>query len=300
MTLPVPVVVPVVANNVSTYDTRSSYVTVQEFKDSPTAVELDNLVIDGSPQSQDEALAVVIERASSWADALTYQTLAATVDTAYGRARVRSDGTVRFPLPFKPVIAVLGISVGGRPSAMSPMGSLVDVVINQHGTIEFPAFGVASNGYGYGPGGFGVASQPLVQVTYVNGYPNTLTAATAAAGATALPVASVLGVYPGTVLTVYDGPSTETVTVLGTTTGSLALSAPLRHDHDAGVSVSALPPKVKQAVILLAASLIQTAGTDAIVLQQMAEPGGLVSEKGASAENIALAMDMLDEFKRVW
>jgi hypothetical protein len=300
MTLPVPVVAPAVANNVNTYASRSSYVTVQEFKDAPTAVELDNLVLNGSTASQDEALAVVIERASSWADALTYQTLAATVDTAYGRARVRSDGTVRFPLPFKPVIAVLGIAVGGRPSAMSPMGSLVDVVINQHGTIEFPAFGVASNGYGYGLSGFGVASQPLVQVTYVNGYPNTTAAGATTAGLTTLPVVSVLGVFPGTTLTVYDGPSTETVTVLATSPGSLTLAAPLRFAHAPGVSVSALPPKVKQAVILLAASLIQTAGTDAIVLQQMAEPGGLVSEKGASAENIALAMDMLDEFKRVW
>jgi hypothetical protein len=155
MTLPVPVVAPAVANNVNTYASRSSYVTVQEFKDAPTAVELDNLVLNGSTASQDEALAVVIERASSWADALTYQTLAATVDTAYGRARVRSDGTVRFPLPFKPVIAVLGIAVGGRPSAMSPMGSLSTWSSTSTAQSSSRRSGWRRTGTGTGPAGSG-------------------------------------------------------------------------------------------------------------------------------------------------
>jgi hypothetical protein len=294
---------PAVATNVTTYAARAPYVTVTEFLNSPTAVQIDNLVLGGTSAAQTEALAVAIERASSWADAYTYQVMAATLDLAYGRARVRSDGTIHFPLPYKPIISVLGISVGSRPSAMTPMGSLVDVVIGQHGTIEFTAYGVLSNGYGNGSTGFGVSSRPLVQVSYVNGYPNTLTTGTTTAGATTLPVASVLGIYPGSVLTIYDGPSTEAVIVAPTyVPGSLTLTltAPTASPHTPGVSVSALPPKVKQAVILLTAALIDTSGTDAIVLNEMAEPGGLANEKGASAENIALAMDMLDEFKRAW
>ena len=299
MTTPAPPIV--VAPNITTYASRSSYVTVQEFKDSPTAVELDNLVLDGSSASQDEALAVVIERASSWADALTYQVLAATVDICSTRARIRADGTIRVPLRYKPVIAVLSILTGQVPSTLTPVLNTADVVIGEHGVLEFPASNVANGGYRGGPVGLG--SNPLVRVTYVNGWPNTLTGAASVAGATTLPVAATTGIFGGTTLTIYDGPNTETITVSplnvpGTLT--LTLSAPLRFAHPAGVSVSALPPKVKQAVILLAAALTQTAGTDAIVLQQMAEPGGLASEKGASAENIALAMDMLDEFKRVW
>lgn len=299
MTTPAPAIV--VAPNVTTYAAHGSYVTVQEFKDSPTAVQLDNLIIGGTAAQQDQALAVVIERASSWADALTYQVLSATVDTAYTRCRVRANGTILLPLKYKPVIAVLSISVGGRPSTMAPLVDTSNVVIGERGVIEFPASGFI---YGYqGAGGVGVGARPLVKATYVNGYPNTVTTTATAAAVTALPVKTQLGVFPGTQLTIYDGPSTEVVTVAPTNvpgSGSLTLTAPTLFAHAAGISVSALPPKVKQAVILLTASLIATSGNDAIALSAMAEPGGLVSEKGASAENIALAMDMLEEFKRVW
>lgn len=298
MTTPAPAIV--VAPNINTYAPRSIYVTVQEFKDSPTAVELDNLIIGGSSSSQDSALAVVIERASSWADALTYQVLAATIDVESARARVRPDGTIRMPLRFKPVIAVLSIAAGQVPSTLSTLLDTADVIIGQHGVLEFPATYAVNGNYRGGTVG---PAHPLVRVTYVNGFPNTLTTTATAAGVTALPVTSALGIFPGTTLTIYDGVSTETVTVAaGDVPGSLnlTLTAPTRFAHTAGVSVSALPPKVKEAVILLTASLLETSGNDAISLSAMAEPGNLASEKGASAENIALAMDMLEEFKRVW
>jgi hypothetical protein len=290
-----------IAPGIATYDTRTSYITVQEFKDSPTAVELSNLVLDGSSLDEDEALAVAIERASSWADALTYQTISATVNTSFKRARVRPDGTVRVALPFKPVIAVLGISTGPKPSMMSPITGTPDIVIGEHGVIEFPVFNTVN---GYRAGGVGINSNPLVQVIYVNGWANSLTSGPAAAGDLFLPVQSTVGIYAGAQLKIYDGARTESVVVAaGYVPGAptLPLIAPLRFAHDsAGISVSALPARVKQAVVLLTSALIETAGNDSIVLSAMAEPGSLANEKGASAENIALAMDMLDEFKRVW
>lgn len=299
MTVPI-----AVSPSIATHDARASYITVQEFKDSPTAVELDNLVIGGSQLDQDEALAVAIERASSWADSITLQVLAATVDTAYHRARVRPDGSIRLPLAFKPVLAVLGISTGAAASQLSPITNTLDIIIGEHGVVEFTAFNVAS---GYWGGGLMTTTRPLVQVTYVNGWPNTLTSGVTAAGAVSLPILSATGIYAGTALTIYDGAVTEHVVVAaGYVSGALTLplTTPLQFAHGVaggpGVSVSALPPKVKQAVVLLTASLIETEGTDSIVLSPMVDPSSFSGAKGASSTNIALATDMLNEFKRIW
>lgn len=292
---------PAVAASITTYTAHTSYITAAEFQNSPTGVELDNLEANGSTDAQAEALNVMIERASSWADAYTFQTLAATVDTAYGRARVRSNGTIRFPLPYKPVLAVLGISLGNRPSQMMPLGSLADAVIQGRGSVEFYAYGTL--GSGFNTPGASTLSNPLVQVSYVNGFPNALLTAASAAGASTLTVSSPLGIYPGTSLTVYDGASTESVMVgPGYTPGgnALTLAAPLRYAHAVGASASALPPKVKQAVILLTASMLETAGNDAITLSAMVDPSGYSSAKGASSDNMSIARSLLDEFRRVW
>lgn len=294
---------PAVAAYVNTYTSRTPYLTTAEWINAPTAVDITDLIPDGTQAQQLQALTDCIARASSWIDELCFQVLAATSDVQYGRYRVNRWGTVRVPLKYKPVLEVSAVQVGYTPSQMTALSSLADVAIYQSGVIEVPVWALTTLNDVWDPGFLSSGSRPIVQVSYVNGWPNTLTSSAATAGASTLGVTSALGIYPGTVLTVYDGASTEQVQVAPSyTLGALTLplTAPLAFAHAAGVSVSSLPPKVKEAAILLTTALIQTRGNDAIILTTTEEPEKTSGEYGASAETIALAMDLLESVRRAW
>jgi hypothetical protein len=293
---------PAVAAYVTTYSAHTPYITLKEWLAAPTAVDISDMIPGGTTAQQQQAVQDKIERASSWVDDLCLQVLAATRDTTYGRYRVNRWGTMKIPLQFKPVLEVSAVSVGVTPSTMTPLASLVDVAILPRGTIEVPVAGVNI------PGQIGATrssdTRMLVSVTYVNGFPNTITTAASLANATSLVLDSVLGIYPGTPLTVYDvttGGTTEHVTVASTyIAGSptITLAAPLLYAHPAGMSVSSLPPRVKEAAILLTTALIQTRGNDAIVLDSSDSPSKTSAQYGASAAGIALAKEMLVRLRR--
>ncbi len=290
-----------VAQYVTTYASHTPYLTVDEWKAAPTAIDTTSLLPNGTSAQQNQVIKDAVERASSMVDGYCYQVLAATSDTAFGRYRIGRDQVVRVPLPFKPVLEVSAISVGATPSMLTALSSLADVVIFPHGVIEVPLW----NGLPTLPYPFqGLGQRPLVQVTYVNGWPNTTLAAPATAGGSNVTVASALGIYPGTMLTIYDVTAgTEPVTVAPTyTPGSttVPLTAPLAFAHTAGVSISNLPPRIKEATVLLASVLIQTRGDDAIVIDSIDSPAQTQALPKASARNLDIARQLLAPFRRAW
>ena len=276
----------VVAPYVPSYASRTPYLTVAEWQAAPTAVDMTDLVPGGTEQQQTQALVDCIARASSWIDDECQQILAATVDTAAGRFRIDRYGMCRIPLPFKPVLEVQSITAGMTVNTLTAVSDLSTVEFGQHGTIAVPL------------PAFCVGDRPYVQVSYVNGWPNTTTTASTAVGASTLAAASTVGIYPGTALTVYDGSSTEQITASAVTATTITLTAPLAYAHTAGTSVSALPPKVKQACILLTCALIQTRGNDAIVLDTIEEPHKVQSKDEATTETVMLALDLLGALRR--
>ncbi len=294
-----------VAPFTTTYAARTPYLTVAEFLASPTAIALNDLLPNGTLAQQTDALTQKIAQASSWMDDLCQQVLAATVDTDRGRYRVNRDGYVRVPLRYKPILEVRSVSVGLHPSNLTALSDYSNVAIFRS-TVEVPVLGtnLATAPTNWPSGGLGVGSKALVDVTYVNGFANTLTGVGGATkGATSLPVTGALGIYPGSTVTVYDGSSSEQIVVAPSYTAgalSLPLTSPLLFDHAAGVSVSNLPPRAKEAAVLLTSALIQTRGDDALILDAMETPSRMSGQSGASAEDIALAMDMLENLTRVW
>lgn len=290
-----------IAPYVTTYASRTPYLTVAEWKAAPTAIDTKSLLPNGTQAQQDQVIKDAVERASSMVDGYCYQVLAATQDTAFGRYRVGRDQTIRVPLPFKPVLEVSAISVGATPSTLTALTSLADVAIFPHGVIEVPLW----NALAPAPYPFqGLGTRPLVSVTYVNGWPNTTLTGAVNAGGTSLTVASALGIYPGTALTIYDVTAgTEPVVVAasyvpGSTT--VPLVAPLAFAHAVGVSVSNLPPRVKEATVLLASVLVQTRGDDAIVIDSIDSPGQTQTMPKASARNLDIARQLLAPFRRAW
>lgn len=296
-----------VAGYTANYAARTPYITPAEYTNAPTAVDVTQLIPGGSAAANAVELANVIGRASSYADRICHQVLAATTDTDPTRRwRVNADRRIVVPLRYKPVLEIDAISVGDTPSLLGPLGpaDLADVTILGDSLVEIPyqSIGLATVGQPLpAPASTVTPGRPLVQVTYVNGWANTTLSATAAAGTAQLTVASALGVYAGTVLSVYDDATgSESVTVSSVSGTTLTLAAPTLYAHAAGVSVSALPPVVKQAVILLTSALIKTRGAVATVMAAIAaSPNRTAKSEPDGVRDALEAVWMLSDFRRV-
>lgn len=297
--MPVSVSPSAVSPFVTEYTAETPYITVAEFLAAPTALEISDLIPGGTQAQQTRALQETIAKASSWADSIVKQVLACTVDVERGRYRVDRYGYVNVPLKYNPVLEVTSVNVGTRPSKMHPLLDFSDLEMHRY-SIRVPVWSLNLPFSIQGSPSLG--SRVLVDVTYVNGWVNALTSAATVYGATTLPLTSVLGVFPGSSLTVSDGLSTETVTVAanyGAGTSPVLLAAPLAYAHAAGVSVNNMPSRVKEAVIALTTVLIQTRGNDAIILDAMDTPQRMSGAMGSSEEGMALAMDLLESLERV-
>lgn len=293
------VVAPAVAPNVPTYATYTPYITSAEYLASATGVDSSQLVPGGDRSTNAAALATLIARASNYADNLCYQVLCATADLQTGQYRLQRDGTIIVPLDYTPIVEVTDVKCGYQAGQLQAMTDLSGLWFGKK-TVKIPVSG-ATGPLSPGSGAMAMRGRLFAQVAYVNGFANTTIAAATAAAST-LTVASALGIFPGLTLQLYDGASTEPVTVAasyvqGSTT--VPLLAPLLFDHAAGAALSALPPAVKGAVVHLTSWMIKTRGATAIVLNRI---GGQPAKQEQNAddgdEDYDAAVDALATFRR--
>lgn len=285
----------------------SPYITAAEYRQSPTSVDVSNLVPRDSAASIAE-LNNLVSRASSWADVYCGQILAATTDTDLDWYNPGRDGWLKIHPRYTPILSVTSFAYGTTPSNLAALSDLSQIaMIGRAQEFHVPLMaGVTQTSQGplqFGSAAYG--SRLLCSYTYVNGYPTTVLATPATAGATSIQVVDATGVLAGlTQLGIYDGGQTETVKVASSYVGgtTLPLTSALRFAHnETGVSVSALPPAVKQAVIHLTNYLAKTKGITGIV----APRGGGISAGQAvksgqnDPEDVATAYELLDPFRRV-
>ena len=82
------------AINPTTHGLTTPYLTLAEYKNAPTAIDIDNLVFNSSdPDVQDSELMNVIARASSWIDTYCNQVLGATEETEKDRKSTRLNSS---------------------------------------------------------------------------------------------------------------------------------------------------------------------------------------------------------------
>ncbi len=280
------------------------YITVAEYNQAPTGVDLSNLVSKDPAASAAEG-ANIIARASAWADNFCGQILAATTDTDTNRVQVSRDGYMHIHPRYTPILEVTDFRFGTAPNNLQAMTDLSG--IGFYGQEFHVPSGVASFSSFTGPLQFGSAgynAKYWVQYSYINGYPNTLLAtAPGAAGATTLTVTDATGIIGGlTQLGIYDGAQAELVKVASVAGNVLTLTAPTVFAHtQTGVSVSALPPSVKQAVILLTTALVKTRGTSAIVAPgiRSQSAGQRLTTEAIQGEDVDYAYDLLMPYRRV-
>ena len=295
---------PVIAPYVPTYAARQSYITPGEFTEDPNGVDVSQLVAGGNAYDNAAALLGVISDGSAWVDAICHQVLGATEDVQAGRYRVNNRGIIAVQCAYSPIVAVNAVSLGPTPQTLTALTDSTGIWPNGK-TVEIPfvSNGLTPSGaYPY-PSGWVNGRDVYATVTYVNGFANTTLAEPATAGTSEITVVSALGVVAGSGLGLYDGSSTEGVTVAASYTyGSttVPLAAPLTFAHAEGVAASALPPAVRRATKLLTAALIKTRGDEAFVMASInSEPTSQpVGEPGLAAD-VDIATRLLVDYIRV-
>jgi hypothetical protein len=281
------------------------YLTLDEFKRAPTALDYGNLVQGGNQAAQDAELTSAITRASSYLDQYCNQVLSATLDTEQQRTRIRPDGTVRLHPKYFPVVSLNSISVGYYPGQLQAITDFSAAWVEEQ-EIIVPLQGSSPQwssqgalGLGFMPGG---RAETFVNYSYVNGYPVAVLASAVTTGATSITVDSGLGIIAGQTLKIYDGANTEDVTVsanysYGSNTVPLA-SATL-YAHAAGQAVSSLPAAVKEACILVTSAYLKIRGDAALVMDVTTRPGQQIDGAQRVGTEIAHAQEILKPFRRV-
>lgn len=289
----------------TTYDTfvENAYLTVAEFKNAPTSIDYDNLVIGGNANAQDAELARVIMRASSFMNEYLNQNMIADQITETQRARVTGQGWIALHPFNNPIIALESFQYGADPNMLSTLNDCSQVWFEKQ-QIIIPLAGNTLTWSSSGPLSFGAASaSPYVQMfckyTYVAGFVNTLS--TGVAGATSMTVARGTGILAGQELTIYDGASTERVTVASTYTyGSttVPLTSALVYTHTAAATGN-LPTALKQACILLTTAFLKTRGDGSMTMNITTAPTANITGDMRYSSEIKLALDMIDKYRRV-
>jgi hypothetical protein len=279
------------------------YLTKDEYKQAPTSVDVDDFVGGGSMALNDVELENVLARASSWIDSHCNQVLAATVDTETFRGRASRDGFLRIHPRYSPVVTVVSASFGSNPQAMQTLD--VSTAWIEDSSVVFPL--TLTNASFLGPIQFSRIYQPLaeqfIEITYVNGYANSLISSTANIADTQISVSDMVGFVPNLKVTIFDGVSTEIVTVASTFVpnsgpGTVTLAAPLMNAHAVGVSVSAMPPAIKQACIYVTNVILKSRGNSALVMNTLTA-SQVIGNNPAVANDFMLAVDLLRPFRRI-
>ncbi|MHB8573545.1 MAG: hypothetical protein ACYDAY_11440 [Candidatus Dormibacteria bacterium] len=287
-------------------------ITAQELIQAPTGFDWNTIAETTGATNALEAVeqANLIDRASDWVSNYCYMRLDATTDNEQARvsrgatkAWVNRDGWLVFHTDYFPVLSVSAMSW-----AYAHAGQ---------GTLAFNALTAANlilEGEGYrvnrvcdiSQDWFSIGLDPgLVKLTYVNGWPNMVLGANAAAGSNVnLVVDTSLGCTStpgstgiGATLTVYDGANTEVVTVTAVPDATHVTVASLANNHSAGVRVSALPSDIAWATIQACLHFARGRGVDAVVMSGSAGAGEQISEKGDEA--LAEAEYLLQPYRRI-
>lgn len=259
------------------------YVSLAEFSASPTWLDLDDLIENGTASQQSGELFNQLLKASAWADNYIRQPFRAHYVVEDLQCRVDSRGRIYIHPKHKPIRQVVAVSYGADPTMMQAITSFGSTngtsvwVEDQNGVIIALGGlnGAWANSLQLGPAAVPYQSV-YVQVEYIAGYGHGVLQATAAAGVNSLGLDTVLGFqapttsfagtsYGASVARIWDplNPNTDTgpeeaITVSAVNAGSnsLTFSSNLLYAHAAGCQVSELPAEVKSAVTSYACGLL--------------------------------------------
>lgn len=288
-----------------TLDTFSErpYLSVAEYKNAPTSIDYDNLVVGGNANAQDAELEQVILRASSFMDEYLNQNLVANRVTETQRTRFTPQGYISLHPNQSPVIALESFYYGPTPGLITALTDCSAAWFENQQLI-IPISSMALNWSSQGPLAFGGGSptqQIFTKYTYVSGFVNN-PIVSATAGASSLVVERSTGIVAGQMLRIIDGANSETVYVSSSYTygnTTVALASPLTKTHAAGSTISNMPNAIKQACILITTALIKVRGDNSLTMNITTQPQQSLPGAVRYGGEIKLALDMVDKYRRI-
>jgi len=283
-----------------------TYLTIAEYKNAPTAIDYNNLVVGGSAAQQDAELAAVIQRASSWIDIYVNQPLIAQNFTEQSRTRMTQEGYMVISPDYNNVVAINSLSYGPTPTNLTVVGATaLQSCWFEKSQIVFPISQVGLTYSSQGPLSFGFPpssrSKIYASFNYCAGYCNG-NIQTATAAATSFTMIDPIGLTAGTVVTIYDGQYTEQVTIspsytYGSTT--INITTPLKYAHASGVAVGNMPQAVKQAAILVTTDFLKVRGDNSLTMAVTTRATSGPSVQDIIGSDMALAKELLAPFRRM-
>jgi len=289
-----------------THDTfdESPYITITEYKNAPTSIDFDNLVVGGNSGAQDAELKNVILRASSFMDEYFNGNLNATDYEETQRTRFNPDGNIALHPTQSPIISLSNFEYGTDPNNLITLSDPSKSWFEEQ-QIIIPVSTMSLTYSSQGPlsfGGSGVPRQVVYcKYNYIAGYVNN-PIAVATAGASSLTVSSATGIVAGQKLRIYDGASSESVTVNTTYTyGSttVPLTSALAFTHASGITLGNLPNSIKQSCILITSAFLRVRGDSSMTMNLTTSPQIGVDGANRYGGEIALALSIIDKYRRI-
>ena len=296
------------------------FVSVPEFRASPTWLDTEDLIQGGTGPQQDSELYNVLLRASSWANNCVRQPLQAHHASDFTQARVDKRGRIFVHPKNIPVRQITGFAYGSDFKNLTTVTDLTNIwVEDQRGIVV--ANDVMS-GIWAGSLQFGSVpafdQQIYVYYEYIAGYGNAQITANAASGQSQVTVDNALGFQgPSTsflgssigasVARIWDPGLEEAVTVQSVTGSVLTLSSNLTNTHAVGtdtalnVQVSEFPAEIRQAVVCYAVGLLlrQDTGQDEPFAGSVGPTARMSGRGGLSGGLVSEAERLISPYKRV-
>jgi len=283
-----------------------SYLTIAEYKNAPTAIDINNLVVGGTSAQQDAELASVIQRASSFIDIYVNQPLIAQNFTEQSRTRMTQEGFLVISPDYNNVVALNSLAYGATPTNLVTVSSTsLQNCWFEKSQIIYPLSQLGTTYSSQGPLSFGFPpasrSRIYAAYNYTAGYCNGLVMS-ATAGASSFTMIDPIGLTAGTVVTIYDGASTEQVVVspsytYGSTT--VNITSTLKYTHASGVAVGNMPQAVKQAAILITTDFLKVRGDNSLTMAVTTRASSGPSVQSIVGSDIELAKQLLSPFRRM-
>jgi hypothetical protein len=277
------------------------YITVAEYKNAPTSLDYNNLVVGGNQNAQDAELARVILRATSYLNEYLNQDLHAESVTETQRVRMSGEGYIYLHPNKNPILSMSSFQWGTSPNNLQTLNDPSQCWFESQ-QVVIPLSQINTTYTSQGPlafGSYGPRVPLFTKYTYIAGYVNTT--CTGALNASTLTVASPAGILPGETYRIIDGANAESVTVAsnytyGSTT--VPLTAPLAFAHT-GAGFSNMPFAIKQATILMTSAFIKQRGDASMTMNLTTQPTVNIGNNQRYAGEVALALDMVSLYRRI-
>lgn len=273
-----------------------SYITCEEYRAAPTALNTNNLITgSGLTQTdQDNELAGIIARASRWMDNVARQPLYATQTVQNEMARVIDGNIVLKPRQDR-VKSIDSMSWG--PTFQSLSTSSTPIPASQYFIEENRVlYSMLGAGVQW-TGSLAFISQPragqvAVSWGYTAGWVTTRLAMAASIGASSITVESAAGIQPGMLARIVAGPAQVNIQVAATyVAGSttVPLTVPLAAAWTAGAWFGEAPDDIKEASVLAVSHYIKERKGAGFTI------GSRGSQVQASKEDIGIELVQAEE-----